>query len=86
MTYVLPLKLTNWKDLPNDQPLASAYIKLFGQEVAFVKIDKTIIEEAIPVLCCSLSLLVHYCFLLRSVSQTILIIRTKFLNNTLPRL
>uniref|UniRef100_A0A8C1Z631 Vitellogenin domain-containing protein n=1 Tax=Cyprinus carpio TaxID=7962 RepID=A0A8C1Z631_CYPCA len=41
--------LTNWKDLPNDQPLASAYIKLFGQEVAFVKIDKTIHEEAIPI-------------------------------------
>uniref|UniRef100_A0A672PQ27 Vitellogenin-like n=1 Tax=Sinocyclocheilus grahami TaxID=75366 RepID=A0A672PQ27_SINGR len=40
--------LTNWKDLPNNQPLASAYIKLLGQEVAFVKIDKTIIEEAIP--------------------------------------
>uniref|UniRef100_A0A672Q0L3 Vitellogenin-like n=1 Tax=Sinocyclocheilus grahami TaxID=75366 RepID=A0A672Q0L3_SINGR len=37
--------LTNWKDLPNNQPLASAYIKLLGQEVAFVKIDKTIIEE-----------------------------------------
>ncbi len=53
--YVLPLKLTNWKDLPKNQPLASAYIKLFGQEVAFVKIDKTIIEEAILVLCCSLS-------------------------------
>ncbi|MBW8245266.1 DUF1943 domain-containing protein, partial [Muricauda oceani] len=41
--------LTNWKDLPNNQPLASAYIKLLGQEVAFVKIDKTIIEEAIPI-------------------------------------
>ncbi|MCE7038715.1 DUF1943 domain-containing protein, partial [Bacillus cereus] len=41
--------LTNWKDLPNNQPLASAYIKLLGQEVAFIKIDKTIIEEAIPI-------------------------------------
>ncbi|KTG05998.1 hypothetical protein cypCar_00049351 [Cyprinus carpio] len=49
MTYVLPLKLANWKDLPNDQPLASVYIKFLGQEVAFVKIDKTIIEEAIPI-------------------------------------
>ncbi|XP_058616428.1 vitellogenin-like [Onychostoma macrolepis] len=41
--------LTNWKDLPQNQPLASAYIKLFGQEVAFFKIDKTIIEEAIRI-------------------------------------
>uniref|UniRef100_A0A8C1RGV0 Vitellogenin 5 n=1 Tax=Cyprinus carpio TaxID=7962 RepID=A0A8C1RGV0_CYPCA len=41
--------LANWKDLPNDQPLASVYIKFLGQEVAFVKIDKTIIEEAIPI-------------------------------------
>uniref|UniRef100_A0A8C1PXW0 Vitellogenin 5 n=1 Tax=Cyprinus carpio TaxID=7962 RepID=A0A8C1PXW0_CYPCA len=39
--------LANWKDLPNDQPLASVYIKFLGQEVAFVKIDKTIIEEIV---------------------------------------
>ncbi|XP_051550339.1 vitellogenin-like [Myxocyprinus asiaticus] len=41
--------LTNWKALPTDQPLASVYIKLLGQEVAFVNIDKTIIEQAIPI-------------------------------------
>ncbi|KAA0712315.1 Vitellogenin [Triplophysa tibetana] len=41
--------LTNWKALPTNQPLASAYIKIFGQEVAFVNIDKTIIEQAIPI-------------------------------------
>ncbi|KAK2907072.1 hypothetical protein Q8A67_006057 [Cirrhinus molitorella] len=41
--------LANWKALPTNQPLASAYIKLFGQEVAFVKVDKTVIEEAIPI-------------------------------------
>nr|AIR92104.1 vitellogenin [Petroleuciscus esfahani] len=40
--------LTNWKDFPTNQPLASAYIKLLGQEVAYFNIDKTIIEEAIP--------------------------------------
>ncbi|XP_048022072.1 vitellogenin-like [Megalobrama amblycephala] len=40
--------LANWKALPTNQPLASAYIKLFGQEVAYLNIDKTIIEEAIP--------------------------------------
>nr|ABP04034.2 vitellogenin [Labeo catla] len=41
--------LANWKALPTNQPLASAYIKLLGQEVAFVKVDKTVIEEAIPI-------------------------------------
>ncbi|KAA0712316.1 Vitellogenin [Triplophysa tibetana] len=40
--------LTNWKALPTNQPLASAYIKILGQEVAFVNIDKTVIEQAIP--------------------------------------
>ncbi|XP_067252449.1 vitellogenin-like [Chanodichthys erythropterus] len=40
--------LANWKALPTNQPLASAYIKLLGQEVAYLNIDKTIIEEAIP--------------------------------------
>ncbi|XDV22228.1 hypothetical protein PO909_027171 [Leuciscus waleckii] len=40
--------LANWKTLPNNQPLASAYIKLLGQEVAYFNIDKTLIEEAIP--------------------------------------
>ncbi|XP_077082827.1 vitellogenin-like isoform X2 [Siphateles boraxobius] len=40
--------LANWKTLPTNQPLASAYIKLLGQEVAYFNIDKTIIEEAIP--------------------------------------
>nr|ABN13867.1 vitellogenin [Tanichthys albonubes] len=41
--------LTNWKALPTNQPLASAYVKLFGQEVAFANIDRTIIEQAIPI-------------------------------------
>ncbi|XP_057181767.1 vitellogenin-like [Triplophysa rosa] len=40
--------LTNWKALPTNQPLASAYVKILGQEVAFVNIDKTVIEQAIP--------------------------------------
>ncbi|CAM4655392.1 unnamed protein product [Leuciscus chuanchicus] len=40
--------LANWKTLPNNQPLASAYIKLLGQELAYFNIDKTLIEEAIP--------------------------------------
>uniref|UniRef100_A0A672PPV0 Vitellogenin-like n=1 Tax=Sinocyclocheilus grahami TaxID=75366 RepID=A0A672PPV0_SINGR len=37
--------LINWKALPTSQPLASAYVKLFGQEVAFARIDRTIIEQ-----------------------------------------
>ncbi|XP_043078191.1 vitellogenin-like [Puntigrus tetrazona] len=41
--------LANWKALSTNQPLASAYIRLFGQEVGFVNVDKTIIEEAIPI-------------------------------------
>ncbi|XP_073718322.1 vitellogenin [Misgurnus anguillicaudatus] len=40
--------LTNWKALPDNQPLASVYMKLFGQEVAYVSIDKTVIEQALP--------------------------------------
>ncbi|KAL1251198.1 hypothetical protein QQF64_018994 [Cirrhinus molitorella] len=41
--------LINWKALPTSQPLASAYIKLFGQEVAFARIDRTIIEQAMTI-------------------------------------
>nr|ABR27689.2 vitellogenin 1 [Rhynchocypris oxycephalus] len=40
--------LANWKTLPTNQPWASAYIKLLGQEVACFNIDKTLIEEALP--------------------------------------
>ncbi|CAM4655355.1 unnamed protein product [Leuciscus chuanchicus] len=40
--------LINWKALPTNQPLASAYVKVFGQELAFATIDRTIIEQAIP--------------------------------------
>ncbi|ROL40727.1 Vitellogenin [Anabarilius grahami] len=41
--------LADWKALPTDQPLASAYIKILGQEVAYLNIDKTVIEEAIQI-------------------------------------
>ncbi|XP_051980425.1 vitellogenin-like isoform X2 [Xyrauchen texanus] len=40
--------LRNWKTLPTNQPLGSVYIKLLGQEVAFANIDKTVIEQALP--------------------------------------
>uniref|UniRef100_A0AAY4DYU4 Phosvitin n=1 Tax=Denticeps clupeoides TaxID=299321 RepID=A0AAY4DYU4_9TELE len=39
--------LTQWRALPTSQPLASVYIKLFGQEIAFAKIDKDFIDQAI---------------------------------------
>ncbi|KAM4642191.1 vitellogenin-1-like [Discoglossus pictus] len=33
-------KLSNWKPLPLDEPLASAYIKIFGQEILYHQLDK----------------------------------------------
>uniref|UniRef100_A0A3B1JXE7 Vitellogenin domain-containing protein n=1 Tax=Astyanax mexicanus TaxID=7994 RepID=A0A3B1JXE7_ASTMX len=39
--------LMNWKALPATQPLASIYVKLFGQEIAFANVDKTFIEQII---------------------------------------
>lgn len=42
-------QLSQWKSLPNKKPLASVYVKLFGQEIAFADIDKVLIEEAIAV-------------------------------------
>ncbi|NXH32570.1 VIT2 protein, partial [Myiagra hebetior] len=34
-----------WKELPPEDPLVSAYIKVFGQEIAFVDIDKDAIQQ-----------------------------------------
>uniref|UniRef100_A0A4W6F862 Uncharacterized protein n=1 Tax=Lates calcarifer TaxID=8187 RepID=A0A4W6F862_LATCA len=39
--------LSQWKSLPNRSPLASIYVKFFGQEIAFANIDKTLIDQAI---------------------------------------
>uniref|UniRef100_A0A3B3H6D5 Vitellogenin domain-containing protein n=1 Tax=Oryzias latipes TaxID=8090 RepID=A0A3B3H6D5_ORYLA len=39
--------LSQWRSLPNNKPLASFYIKLFGQEIAFANIDKPMVEQAI---------------------------------------
>uniref|UniRef100_A0A3B3DKJ2 Uncharacterized protein n=1 Tax=Oryzias melastigma TaxID=30732 RepID=A0A3B3DKJ2_ORYME len=39
--------LSHWKSLPNNKPLVSCYVKLFGQEIAFANIDKPMIEWAI---------------------------------------
>uniref|UniRef100_A0A8C3AJW8 Phosvitin n=1 Tax=Cyclopterus lumpus TaxID=8103 RepID=A0A8C3AJW8_CYCLU len=37
--------LSQWSAQPSSQPLASAYMKFFGQEVAFANIDKTLINH-----------------------------------------
>lgn len=34
---------------PSRQPLASMYVKLFGQEIAFANIDKAIVDQIIEV-------------------------------------
>ncbi|XP_069498840.1 vitellogenin-like [Ambystoma mexicanum] len=39
-------RLSEWKAVPTDEPLASAYLKLFGQEVFFAKLDKSSIRHA----------------------------------------
>ncbi|KAM9761569.1 vitellogenin 2 [Menidia menidia] len=39
--------LSEWRTSPSSQPLASAYVKIFGQEIAFANIDKTIVEHII---------------------------------------
>ncbi|NWI55681.1 VIT2 protein, partial [Calyptomena viridis] len=37
--------LLGWKELPPENPLVSAYIKILGQEIAFVDIDKDAIQQ-----------------------------------------
>ncbi|NXT71942.1 VIT2 protein, partial [Chaetops frenatus] len=37
--------LLGWKELPPEDPLLSAYIKVLGQEIAFVDIDKDAIQQ-----------------------------------------
>ncbi|NXQ30767.1 VIT2 protein, partial [Alaudala cheleensis] len=37
--------LLGWKELPPEDPVASAYIKVLGQEIAFVDIDKDAIQQ-----------------------------------------
>ncbi|XP_043554544.1 vitellogenin-like isoform X2 [Chiloscyllium plagiosum] len=40
-------KFPDWKSLPEKVPLASAYLKLFDQEIAFVEFKRNDIEKAI---------------------------------------
>ncbi|KAM4629838.1 vitellogenin-like [Polymixia lowei] len=39
--------LSEWRSTPASQPLASVYIKFFGQEIAFANVDKALIDQAI---------------------------------------
>uniref|UniRef100_A0A8C2T766 Vitellogenin-2-like n=1 Tax=Coturnix japonica TaxID=93934 RepID=A0A8C2T766_COTJA len=41
--------LLGWKELPPEDPLLSAYIKVMGQEIAFIDIDSDIIQQATKV-------------------------------------
>uniref|UniRef100_A0A663MDP9 Uncharacterized protein n=1 Tax=Athene cunicularia TaxID=194338 RepID=A0A663MDP9_ATHCN len=49
--------LLGWKELPPEDPLVSAYIKVLGQEIAFVDIDKEAIQQTMTVLSRLLSFL-----------------------------
>ncbi|NWR50683.1 VIT2 protein, partial [Regulus satrapa] len=39
--------LLGWKELPTETPLISAYFKLFGQELAYINIDKEVLQQAV---------------------------------------
>ncbi|XP_060796540.1 vitellogenin-like [Neoarius graeffei] len=39
--------LMDWKSLPSDQPLASIFVKVLGQEIAFANIDKKFMDKVI---------------------------------------
>lgn len=49
LTCLLCPQLSHWRSLPTTQPLASVYIKFFGQEIAFANVDKALIDQAIAV-------------------------------------
>lgn len=48
--YALFSQLSQLRSLPASTALASIYVKLFGQEIAFANIDKALIDQAIAVL------------------------------------
>ncbi|NWT68181.1 VIT2 protein, partial [Prunella himalayana] len=39
--------LLGWKELPAETPLISAYFKLFGQELAYININKELLQQAV---------------------------------------
>ncbi|XP_037260290.1 vitellogenin-2-like [Falco rusticolus] len=38
--------LLGWKELPTETPLVSAYLKLFGQELAYINVNKEVLQQA----------------------------------------
>lgn len=42
-------QLLGWKELPTETPLISAYFKLFGQELAYININKEVLQQAVKV-------------------------------------
>lgn len=55
--FSLTPQLLGWKELPPEDPLVSAYVKVLGQEIAFVDIDKDAIQQTVTVLTRLLSFL-----------------------------
>ncbi|OPJ77397.1 hypothetical protein AV530_007725 [Patagioenas fasciata monilis] len=43
------IELLGWKELPPEDPMLSAYIKILGQEIAFVDVDKDAIQQTMMV-------------------------------------
>ncbi|XP_067894136.1 vitellogenin 3, phosvitinless [Heterodontus francisci] len=43
-------KVPGWKPIPTVKPLAVAYIKLFGQELAYVELNQNDIQEAVKLM------------------------------------
>ncbi|XP_059196629.1 vitellogenin-2-like [Centropristis striata] len=41
--------LSEWRADPSSEPLASVYVKFFGQEIAFANVDKAIVDQLIEV-------------------------------------
>ncbi|NXY01571.1 VIT2 protein, partial [Pteruthius melanotis] len=39
--------LLGWKELPTETPMISAYFKLFGQELAYININKEVLQQAV---------------------------------------
>ena len=51
LTMISFLQISNWRANAVNQPLASVYVKFFGQEIGFASIDKAIIDQLIQVMC-----------------------------------
>jgi len=43
------MQLSDWKALPRDKPFASGYLKMFGQELLFGRLDKDTLQSVLQV-------------------------------------